>query len=142
MLPYLVLGLILYMFTAPVQGWMSDDKFGDKLEKMYRLWHDDCMKKTGAPENTVELIRSGIFPDDPRMKAYNRCLYTDVMDKNARLLPEKLDYYIYPAFGKTGLKMYLDCEEKVKDEANYDDRVYKMQQCIYEANPDVSFNFF
>ncbi|XP_023309724.1 pheromone-binding protein-related protein 6-like isoform X2 [Anoplophora glabripennis] len=86
--------------VSEVQATVAIADLGPKIKQLVETLHSVCIPRSGTSEEAIQKVINGEFTDEPKIKAYMRCLLEEsgVVDENlafnndvaAALIPPKL----------------------------------------------------
>ncbi|XP_023019484.2 pheromone-binding protein-related protein 6 [Leptinotarsa decemlineata] len=137
--------VMLAFFIYTVVAYMDPKDFGDKLTKLGNECHDICTDVTGATEEMIIQVRNGNFIDDEKMKRYVLCLcrVSRLMDKDLKIDMVALNEVLPAGSRKNVPSGARDClvNARNSDLKEKYDKVYEMEKCLYNLNPDEFIMF-
>nr|AUF72963.1 odorant-binding protein [Anoplophora chinensis] len=126
-----------------VQATLDQSEFGPKILTLVETLHSVCVLMSGTDESSIAKVIQGEFTDEPKIKAYMKCLFieTGVIDEKGNFNTDVLVELLPPKILDEAVKIFKNCATRTKGIAREEDRVFSLVKCFYDQNPDI-FIFF
>ncbi|XP_057663948.1 uncharacterized protein LOC130898572 [Diorhabda carinulata] len=127
-------------------GYMDSKRFGKNFGAITKKSHDFCKAVTNVPQDLIDGVRDGQFPNVTSIKCYTTCLwlYAKSMDLDYKMNEEVLRSYMSEMNRNEDVEVMMNCAKEAcnSGEKSSCDIGYKMQMCIYENVPKDCYIFF
>ncbi|XP_018563349.1 general odorant-binding protein 83a-like [Anoplophora glabripennis] len=126
-----------------VQAALPPSEFGPQIQALQGNLHSLCISQSGTDEASIANVINGVFIDEPKIKFYMKCLFTEakVINEHGDFNGERITQLLPDKIKKESLVVINGCIAKINDIANLEDKTFSFFKCYHNENPNL-FIFF
>nr|AQY18973.1 odorant-binding protein [Galeruca daurica] len=143
---FLVSCFLAVMLTYCAYGHMDPEKYGEIFGDIANRSHHFCKAITEVPQELIDGVREGQFPDVNSLKCYTTCLwvFAGSMNLDCTMNEKVLEKYMSGMNRNEDIEIMLECRKEAceSDAKSFCEQGYELEKCIYEKVPNDSFIFY
>ncbi|KAL1116679.1 hypothetical protein AAG570_005151 [Ranatra chinensis] len=111
----------------------------DEMMQMAQMLHNSCVEETGVQEDLIQKATKGSFTEDPKLKCYMKCIYTEMggISEDGELDAEAIAAVLPDEVHEAGTKMINSCKDTKGDDTC--DMAYKFNVCMHAVDPKLDW---
>nr|APC94181.1 odorant-binding protein 34 [Pyrrhalta maculicollis] len=136
--------MVISCFIISANCWLSPSGYSDTLKEKMHEWHAKCQRYSAVPEELIEEMKKGKFPEVESAKRYTSCLWTldGPFDRDYKMNSLKMLKYVHDNHSEDGHD-YVRCNrEALASGAKSFELFWTMQKCIQKRVDESHYIFF
>ncbi|XP_063227116.1 B1 protein [Bacillus rossius redtenbacheri] len=111
----------------------------DELEDMKKMLHETCQKEIKADEGLIGRAQKGDFVEDPKLKDYMKCVFTQlaVMNEAGEMDYDMMMSMMPDEIKVQGQKVVADCRGTTGETPG--DVAMNFNKCFFKSQPSIYF---